>query len=92
MGKITTYKTSENIIAGRYLGDEGPVLIELIRNGEIIDKKRAIGPFVEFTFKDRLKFDEVSLKTGRYKPFVYYYIKVLQGQYRITWASPVWIE
>jgi len=92
MGTIAQYNSSENVISGRYLGDEGPVLIELVRNGEVIDDNREDGPFVEFTFEDHAKSRQVCLKPRGYKPFVYYYIRASQGQHRMTWGSPVWLE
>lgn len=56
--------------------------IEIIRDGQVLDTLRPGTPLVETTFKDPAPLPGKS----------YYYVRLLQDDGAIAWASPIWVS
>ncbi|MCX7705241.1 MAG: polyadenylate-binding protein 2, partial [bacterium] len=67
--------------------------IEIIRNGEIvatIDEKKED---IEVHWQDSTPVKQILLPPTKFskQPFAFYYIRVVQKNREVVWASPVWI-
>ncbi len=67
--------------------------VELIRNGEIIDRRETAGArHVQLTFIDHAPLDEISLcPVETERPFTYYYLRVRTTAGHFGWSSPIWL-
>ncbi|GEM_PF-3567260 len=77
----------EVIAAGTCKG----VLVELIRNNQVI-KKEAGEYACKLCISDTVAFQEICLKDAEQNAFIFYYVRVTDGNGHIAWSSPIWVE
>ena len=97
MGQELSTKVKPGLGINRYISGTiagtGPLKkVELIRNGSVIHTWSDIkGPSLEFDFDDNQDPNRFLLD-GPAGPFVYYYLRVLQEDKQMAWATPIWID
>jgi hypothetical protein len=62
----------------------------VIRNGEAVHSVQPTGEGTAFHWEDTEAFDSVALKGFDARPFIYYYVRVVQADGEMAWSSPVW--
>jgi len=98
IGSELTTKTKLGLIYNRHISGYvvGTAPIEevlIIRNGKPFHAFHPKGDTFEFTFDDDELLKKIILKTKKDRPpFIYYYMRVLQDDGHIAWASPIWID
>jgi hypothetical protein len=67
--------------------------IEIIRNGRIIYVSKEEGIDTEFLWEDCDPVQKILLPPTKFskEPFAFYYIRAVQKNKDVVWASPVWI-
>lgn len=68
--------------------------IDIIRNGEVVHSFKKPGLDAELTWEDGAPLEGVLLPPARFcaGPFCFYYVRALQEDGEMAWASPVWID
>lgn len=69
--------------------------IDIIRNNEVVHSRRPEGELdCEFAWEDSAPLDGLWMPPAEFcdHPFCFYYVRVLQRDGEMAWASPVWIE
>lgn len=67
--------------------------IEIIRNGIVHHVIKPNKESFEFTYDDSEHLSKIALASPDDRPsFVYYYLRVIQEDGHIAWASPIWID
>ncbi|MGE3535661.1 MAG: DUF3604 domain-containing protein, partial [Parachlamydiales bacterium] len=80
-------------ISGYVAGTDIIEEINIIRNGVPFHTIRPDATHIDFTFDDTEPLSKIALKSPDERPpFVYYYIRVIQKNGHIAWASPIWID
>lgn len=80
-------------ITGYVAGTDTIQEIAIIRNGVVYHKIHPKQAHIDFAFDDTESLSKIALKSPDERPsFVYYYIRVLQENGHIAWASPIWID
>jgi len=76
-------------IAGTYRID----LVEIIRNNEVVFSAEPGCDVWEGKWTDDTPLESLAIEpTFDYdRPFVFYYMRVTQGNYQKAWASPIWL-
>ncbi|MCD6407560.1 DUF3604 domain-containing protein [bacterium] len=67
--------------------------IDIIRNGEIIHSFKKEKNDLKVKWKDTEPIEEIFFPETEFSevPFIYYYVRVIQKDGEVAWASPVWI-
>lgn len=98
MGKELSTAEKQGLFVNRHIsgyvaGTVDLAKIELIRNGIVIKTFTPKGYTLDFTYDDMDALEKVAFKAkNKRPPFVYYYIRVLQKDGHMAWASPIWID
>jgi hypothetical protein len=99
MGSELTLKKSPELVKGRIVSVEfhgtAPLeRIEIIRNNEVVQILESSQYDYELTWEDTVSLEEVLLKPTRFCPnrFSFYYIRAIQKDGEVAWASPIWID
>lgn len=79
-------------ISGYVAGTDKLKMIELIRNGEVIQTFHPESYFYEYYYDDQESGQRVKLDGGEKGPFVFYYLRVTQEDGNMAWSSPIWID
>jgi len=82
-------------IEGRFHGTAPVERIDIIRNNEVVHTETGEGRLdVEFTWEDTQPIEQVWLPPARFcdHPFCFYYVRAVQTDGEVAWASPVWID
>lgn len=82
-------------ISGYVAGTDEISKVIVIRNGKEFKSIENVGKnFIEFSFEDSDPYDKhlLSSKDEASMPFIYYYLKVIQKNGHVAWASPIWID
>jgi hypothetical protein len=80
-------------ITGYIAGTDTIKEITIIRNGIPFHKIHPQTAYFDFTFDDTELLSKIALRSSDERPpFVYYYIRILQENGHIAWASPIWID
>ena len=81
-------------IAVRFHGTAPLERIDVIRNGEVVHSDARGGLDVELSWRDEAPLAEALLPAGGFSPgpFCYYYVRAVQGDGEVAWASPTWID
>ena len=68
--------------------------IDIVRNNEIVETVCPAAPDCELSWQDTSPLDEVLLPPAKFcaNPFCFYYVRVIQSDGEVAWASPVWID
>jgi hypothetical protein len=68
--------------------------IDIIRNNQVVHSVSAGGADCEVSWEDSSVLDEVLLPPAKFSanPFCFYYVRVLQRDGEVAWASPTWIS
>jgi len=68
--------------------------VDIIRNNEVVHTLPGTGPDCELGWEDATPLDEVLLPPAGLcsNPFCFYYVRVVQEDEEVAWASPVWID
>jgi hypothetical protein len=77
-----------------YVAGTAPIKeIQFIRNGVIYHTLHPNATELEFAIDDSEPLSKIAFKATAERPaFVYYYIRVIQENGQIAWASPIWID
>jgi len=98
IGSELTTKTKLGLIYNRHISGYmvGTAPIEevlVVRNGKPFHTFCPKDDTFEFAFDDDEPLKKITLKTQKDRPpFIYYYMRVLQNDGHIAWASPIWID
>lgn len=65
--------------------------IAVVRNGRAAYIRREKEEQAAFEWIDQEEFAEISLEGYDGRPFVYYYIRILQEDGEMVWSSPIWV-
>ena len=65
--------------------------IAVIRNGRAVYVRREKEEQAAFEWIDREEFAGIALAGYDGRPFVYYYIRILQEDGEMAWSSPIWV-
>ncbi len=68
--------------------------VELIRNGEVIGRKKIPRDAGEVCFEDNDSLEKVAVKDSLFhpQPFVSYYVKASTPDRQTVWSSPIWLD
>lgn len=100
MGSEVSTLDKPGLLVNRHInvfaaGTQPITKIEIIRNGKVLyshipkEKNR----YQQFTYDDMESLESILIDNKDKKPpFVYYYVRVLQEDGHVAWASPVWID
>jgi len=68
--------------------------IDIIRSNAIVHSVPGDGMDCELTWDDATPLDECLLPAARHcdHPFCFYYVRVIQSDREVAWASPIWID
>ena len=69
--------------------------VDVIRNNVVVHSTCAsVEKDVSITWEDRDPMDDIWLPAAKFcaHPFVFYYIRVVQQDGEVAWASPIWID
>jgi len=68
--------------------------IDFIRNNEVVHVERPDGADCRLTWSDATALDDVLLPAGPFcdHPFAFYYVRAVQKDGEVAWASPIWID
>jgi hypothetical protein len=99
MGSELTLKESPELAKSRIISVEfhgtAPLKrIEIIRNNEVVKIFESSQYDFKSTWEDTASLDEILLKPTRFCPnrFSFYYIRAIQEDGEVAWASPIWID
>lgn len=98
MGSILNTRAKPGLFYNRhltgYVVGTAPIKeILIIRNGTIYQTLNPKDDSFEFAHDDSELLDQVVLKPkGDSPPFVYYYMRVMQSDGHLAWASPIWVD
>lgn len=72
---------------------EAPIAsIEIVRNNEVVYQTRPGEESAVIEWADEEPLDLIALRPHRRRPaFVFYYIRLLQADGEMAWASPIWL-
>lgn len=80
-------------ITGYVAGTDIIEEITIIRNGTPLHTIRPNATEIDFIFDDTELLSKIALKSPDERPpFVYYYVRVVQKNRQMAWASPIWID
>jgi hypothetical protein len=65
--------------------------ITIVRNNKNLFTKIGKSMIEKFQFIDKENLSDILLTTENTKPFVFYYIRVIQEDWEMGWSSPIWI-
>jgi len=68
--------------------------IDVIRNNSVIYRVSGGAPDCEASWEDTRPLDEVLLPPAKFcrRPFCFYYLRLIQADGEVAWASPIWID
>lgn len=68
--------------------------VDVIRNGRVVHSVAGDGLDAKFTWTDDSPLADALLPAAKWcdHPFAYYYVRVIQQDNEVAWASPVWID
>ncbi len=67
--------------------------VSIIRNGEVIKEFKPSSTTLEFAYDDMEPIQNCLITDVKDRPpFLYYYLRVVQEDGHIAWASPIWID
>ncbi len=77
-----------------YNGTSDVSKVDIIRNGESVKTFNNLEKDFSLEWTDHQELEDINLPPVKYceKPFTFYYIRVIQKDKHIAWASPVWID
>jgi hypothetical protein len=97
MGEDVEARAGEGIMAQRLInieahGQSRIVTVEIVRNNEVVHSERPGTHDAAVSWADEEPFDAFALRplSGR-APFAFYYVRVLQDDGEMAWASPIWL-
>jgi hypothetical protein len=97
MGEDVEARAGEGIMAQRLInieahGQSRIVTVEIVRNNEVVHSARPGTHDAAVSWTDEEPFDDFALRplSGR-APFAFYYVRVLQDDGEMAWASPIWL-
>lgn len=98
MGTELSTATKPGLLVNRYIsgfvsGTDDIALIEIIRNGDVIQEFKPKTNSYEFEFDDENSLEKVAIQSkGNPTPFAYYYLRVTQMDGHMAWSSPIWVD
>jgi len=68
--------------------------LDVVRNGEVAHRFEGDAPDAAFAWRDTAPLAEVLLPPAPFcgHPFCYYYVRAVQADGEVAWASPIWID
>ena len=82
-------------LAIEFHGTAGVDRVDIIRNNMVLHSASATGEMdLSITWEDQDPMDDIWLPAAKFcdHPFAFYYIRVVQEDGEVAWASPVWID
>ena len=72
---------------------EAPISrIEILRNNEVVYEERPAKEIAVIEWVDEDPLDLIALHPiSSHPPFVFYYVRLLQSDGEMAWASPIWL-
>jgi hypothetical protein len=95
VSKIDTLRNQRKItVRAMHTEPQSLLKVDLIRNGEIIERKEIHQQSEEVTFEDTDNLEKVSIKDSLFHPhpFVSYYVKAATPNRQTVWSSPIWFD
>ena len=82
------------IVSVEFHGTSPLERIEIIRNNEVAKIFESSQQDYTLTWEDTASLEEILLKPTRFCPnrFSFYYIRAIQEDGEVAWASPIWID
>jgi len=68
--------------------------VELVRNNSVFRSEEPCREDVSFIWTDDDAFEHAALPPARWvrRPFIFYYVRLVQADGEMGWTSPVWVE
>ncbi len=68
--------------------------LQIIRNNKIVHSITGNGLDLETYWEDNIPINEISMTPNQFSPnpYIFYYIRVIQKDHEMAWASPIWID
>jgi len=68
--------------------------VDIIRNNEVIHSAAPDGMDCDLVWEDATPLDDIWLPAAKWcdHPFCFYYVRVVQEDDELAWASPIWID
>lgn len=80
-------------LAGYVAGTCDLKLVEIVRNGDVIQSYKPDGYSFDFAYDDMLPLKDVVIDAkDKNPPFAFYYIRVTQKDGEMAWSSPIWVD
>lgn len=98
IGSELTTKAKPGLVFNRhitgYVAGTAPLTeVSIIRNGKVLHTFKPDGALFDFAWDDTEILSKIVLTSPDERPpFVYYYLRVIQEDGHIGWASPIWID
>ncbi|MCD6360501.1 MAG: CehA/McbA family metallohydrolase [Armatimonadetes bacterium] len=88
----TDTASPERIFTCRVRGTHDLSAVEIVRNGDVVQRWEPEGQALDASWEDTTPLDDIAFApTYDYDmPFVYYYLRVLQRDRHRAWSSPIW--
>jgi hypothetical protein len=97
MGEDVEARPGDGVLSQRSFNVEAHgqariVTLEVVRNNEVVHRARPESHDASVTWTDQEPFEDFALRPkSRRPPFAFYYVRVLQDDGEMAWASPIWI-
>jgi hypothetical protein len=73
-------------------GEQRIVQVDILRNNQVVHSVRPGKQDVQLRWCDREPFAALALQPAPSRPpFIFYYVRVLQADGEMAWASPIWL-
>ena len=84
----------ERLLCVEFHGTAAAERIDVIRNNEVVHSASPEGTDCEIEWRDAAPLAEALMPPAKFcdHPFCFYYVRVLQADGEMAWASPVWID
>lgn len=91
--EIPCKNTEERIFRIIFHGTDIPERIDIIRNGKVVATLNGKKQDLELYWFDSTPLNQIMLPPTNFskEPFTFYYIRAVQKNKEVVWASPVWI-
>ena len=66
--------------------------VTIVRNGDNLHTHIGKDKIEEFEFVDNQDIREILMTADGVRPFVYYYLRIIQDDWELGWSSPIWIR
>ncbi len=86
---------AERRLVVEFHGTAPAATVDIIRNNQVVHSEPGNGRTdLTFTWCDTTPLEKTWMPAAKYcdHPFTFYYVRVIQSDHEVAWASPVWVD